>query len=141
MEVAVMEVADTEAAVTSVGATSAEAGPMCTLAGAMCTLVGPMCTLAGPASPEAATSGMTEAVGIAAVGLAGIGVMAAMVPATLTGAFIRPATGRSELKPMGALNVHWRRKKARACSLPPLADDGRAICVALRDHHERICSG
>jgi hypothetical protein len=145
-----MEVADTEAAVILVGATSAaatsaavtspEVGPMCTLAGAMCTLVGPMCTLAGPASPEAATSGMTEAVGIAAVGLAA-GVMGAMVPATRTGAFIRTATGRSELKPMGVLNVHWRRKKARACSLPPLADDGRAFCVALRDHPERICSG
>jgi hypothetical protein len=127
-----MEVADTEAAVTLVGATSAAV----TSAEA-----GPMCTLAGPASPEAATSGMTEAVGIAAVGLAGIGVMAAMVPATRTGAFIRTATGRNELKPMGALNVHWHRKKARACSFPPLADDGRAICVALRDHHERICSG
>jgi len=126
-----MEVADTEAAVTLVGATSAAV----TSAEA-----GPMCTLAGPASPEAATSGMTEAVGIAAVGLAA-GVMGAMVPATRTGAFIRTATGRSELKPMGVLNVHWRRKKARACSLPPLADDGRAICVALRDHHERICSG
>jgi hypothetical protein len=138
-----MEVADTEAAVILVGAISAAATSAAVTSpevGPMCTLAGPMCTLAGPASPEAATSGMTEAVGIAAVGLAG-GVMGAMVPATRTGAFIRTATGRSELKPMGVLNVHWRRKKARACSLPPLADDGRAICVALRDHPERICSG
>jgi hypothetical protein len=105
-----MEVADTEAAVTLVGATSAAVtspeGPMCTSAGAMCTLVGPTCTLAGLASPEAAaTLGATDAVA-AAVGLAGIGVMAAMVPATRTGAFIRRATGRSELKPIGVLNVH-----------------------------------
>jgi hypothetical protein len=95
MEVADTEVADTEAAVTLVEATSAEAGPMCTLAGPMCTLAGPIL-----ASPEAAASGMT-----AAVGLVGIGVMAE-APATRTGELIRTATGRNELKPMGVLHVH-----------------------------------
>ena len=121
-----MEVADTEAAVTLVEATSAAV----TLVEVTSAETGPMCTLAVIASPEAATSGM-----IAAVGLAG------MAPATRTEGLTRTATGRNELKPMGVLHVHWRRTKARACSLPSLADDGRAICVALRDHHERICSG
>ena len=100
-----MEVADTEAVVTLVGGTS-EAGAVCTLEGAMCMLAGLMCMLAGLmctlaviASPEAATSGM-----MAAVGLAG-GVIADS-PATRTAGFIRTATGRSELKPMGVLNVH-----------------------------------
>jgi hypothetical protein len=98
-----MEVADTEAAVTLavvtlVGGTS-EAGAVCTLEGAMCMLAGLMCTLAVIASPEAATSGI-----MAAVGLAG-GVMADS-PATRTAGLIRTATGRSELKPMGVLNVH-----------------------------------
>jgi hypothetical protein len=102
-----MEVADTEAAVTSVveaisaevtwaaltwpGVTSAEAVPMCTL-------VGPMCMLAEPASPEAATSGMTAAVGVAV-----IGVTADPMPpaATRMAEFIRTATIRNELKPNG----------------------------------------
>jgi hypothetical protein len=129
-----MEVADTEAAVTLVEATSGGAGPMCTLAGPMCTLAGPMCTLAGPmiASPETTGSGIMPTVG-GAVGVAGIGVMADSVmadstpPATRTGGFIRPAIGRNELKPsnelkpMDVLNVHWRRTKVRACSLLSLA--------------------
>ena len=89
-----MEVADTEA-VTLVGATSAAV----ILPGGTSADAVPMCTLAGPASPEAATSGM-----MAAVGLAG-GVMEDS-PATRTAGFIRTATGRSELKPMGVLNVH-----------------------------------
>ena len=85
--------ADTEAAVTLVAATSAAV----TLVGATLAEAGPMCTLAGPilASPEAAASGIT-----AAVGLAG------MPPATRTAGLIRTATGRNELKPMGVLNVH-----------------------------------
>jgi hypothetical protein len=99
-----MEVADTEAAVTLVGATSAAVtlpGVTSAEAGLVCTLAAPMCTLAEPASREAATSGVT-----AAVGLAGIGVMDPMAHATRTRGLIRTATGRNELKPMGVLNVH-----------------------------------
>jgi hypothetical protein len=96
-----MEVADTEAAVTSVGGTlvrgTSEAGAVCMLEGAMCMLAGLMCTLAVIASPEAATSGIMAAVGLAPM---------ADSPATRTAGFIRTATGRSELKPMGVLNVH-----------------------------------
>jgi hypothetical protein len=97
-----MEVADTEAvtlagaasaAVTLLGGTSAEAGPVCTLAAPMF------------ASPEAATSGVTAAA-LLAVGVAGIGVMDPMA-ATRPRQIIRTATGRNELKPMGVLlNVH-----------------------------------
>jgi hypothetical protein len=102
MEVAATEAADTEAAtsaaVTLPGDTSAEAGPACTLAA-------PMCTLAEPASPEATTSGVTAAA-LLAVGVAGIGVMDPMA-ATRPRQIILTATGRNELKPMGALlNVH-----------------------------------
>ena len=132
-----MEVADTEAvtlvgatsaAVTLPGVTSADAVPMCTLAA-------PMCTLAGPASPEAATSGVAAAA-LLAIGVEGIGVMDPMAPATRTAGLIRTATGRNELKPMGVLlNVHLASHESSRLVSP--ADDGGAICVALRDHQER----
>ena len=131
-----MEVADTEAvtlvgatsaAVTLPGVTSAEAGPVCTLAA-------PMCTLAGPASPEAATSGVAAAA-LLAIGVEGIGVMDPMAPATRTAGLIRTATGRNELKPMGVLNIHLASHESSRLVSP--ADDGGAICVALRDHQER----
>jgi hypothetical protein len=137
-----MGVADTEAAVTLVAVTLLEvtsAALASAEAGTMCTLEGPMCMLAEPmfASPEATASEVIAAVGPAAVGLAGtgVGVMAdpmPMTPATRTAGCFRPATGRNELKPMGVLNAHWRRTKARACSPLSLADDGRAVCFALR---------
>jgi hypothetical protein len=107
-----MEVADTEAAVTLVEATSAAVtllggtsvvGVASAEAGTMCTLPEPMCTSAGPmfTSPETA-SGVMAAVGVA------VGVMAEpMRPrATRTGKLIRTAPGRNELKPMGVLNAH-----------------------------------
>jgi hypothetical protein len=111
-----MEVADTEAAVTLVGATSAAV----TLVEVTSAETGPMCTLAVIASPEAATSGM-----IAAVGLAG------MAPATRTEGLTRTATGRNELKPTGVLNLHLASHESS------LTDNGRAIRAGLRDHHER----
>jgi hypothetical protein len=114
--VAVISVAVTLAAVTSPAVTSAEAAPVCTLAGLMCTLA------------EIAVVGLSTEV--AAAGLAG-GVMADGVmvdpmlpPATRTEEFIRTATGRNELKPMGVLHVHWRRTKARGCSSPSLGTVG-----------------
>jgi hypothetical protein len=126
-----MEVADTEAAVTLVGAisaaatslalTSAEAGPICTLAGRMCTLVGPIL-----ASPETVASGMT-----AAVGLAGMGVMADMVPATRTGGFIRPATGRNELKPMGVLNGHLASHESSHLFTPMMVAQPAPGCATI----------
>ena len=98
-----MEVADTEA-VTLVGATSAAV----ILPGGTSADAVPMCTLAGPASPEAATSGVT-----AAVGPAGMGAMAEpMPPAPRTGGVIRTATGRNELKPVGVLNVHLTSRES-----------------------------
>jgi hypothetical protein len=137
MEAAVMEVADTEAAVTLVGATSAavisaEAAPMYTLAGPMCMSAGPMI-----ASPEAATSGIAAAVGLAGIGVMADSVMAdPMPPATRTGALIRTAIGRNELKLMGVLNVHLASYESLCLVISSLTDDGRVICVALRDHHE-----
>jgi hypothetical protein len=136
-----MEVADTEAVATLVGATSvvatllavtlvvvtsAEAGPISMLAAPTCTLAGPMF-----ASPEAATSG-TATVGPADIGVMADSVMAdSMTPAPRTAGLIRTATGRNEL------NVHLALHESSRLFPSVPTDDGRAIRVALRDHLER----
>jgi len=74
----------------------------------------------------------------AADGLAGIGGMADSMPhATRTAGLIRTATGRNELKPMSALNVHLASRESSSGYfwLTMVAQ------FALRDHHGRDGSG
>jgi hypothetical protein len=104
-----MEVADTEVAVISgeatlAAATSVEVTSVEVIWAALTSAeAGPICILAGPTF----TSPGTTASGIAAVGLAGMRVMVdSMARATRTEGCIRTATGRNELKKIGALSTH-----------------------------------
>jgi hypothetical protein len=99
-----MEVADTEVAVISGEATLAAATSVEVIWAALTSAeAGPICILAGPTF----TSPGTTASGIAAVGLAGTRVMVdSMARATRTEGCIRTATGRNELKKIGALSTH-----------------------------------
>jgi hypothetical protein len=105
MEVVVTEVAVTWAMAVLVGATSAEAAPICTLAEPTYTLEGPM--FASPETVAAVGPAGMAGMGITADPGMGLAMADFMPPATRMGGLIRIATGRNEPKPIGVLNDHF----------------------------------